>query len=109
MSEEDVLNRLEEAHDRIQSLEKELDAAERRLKRYHSGLIWTGWIAALSVLGFLLARTLLTGSTQPLPAAPPAPIQSISRPSKAPKSAPKPIYNPPPSVSPPAEMPGFSE
>ncbi len=106
MSEEDLLNRLEEAHDRIQSLEGELEDTERRFKRLQSALIWSGWIAVLGLLGFFLARTLLSRPAEPLPPAPPAPV---SKPETASKSAPKPVYDPPPSVSPPPEMPGFSE
>ncbi len=94
------------SEERIQELEAELERVERKLKRLQSIVVWTGWISVLGLLGFFLAKTLISRPPEPVATAPRAPIKV---PAKPPKSAPKPIYNPPPSVSPPPEMPGFSE
>ena len=92
--------------ERVSELEAELERVERKLKRLQSIVVWTGWIAALALLGFLLAKTLFSGPPEAVQNVAPAPIPTLKKPAK---SDPKPIYDPPPSVSPPAEMPGFSE
>jgi len=107
VSEDELTRALHEANERVASLERSLEHAERRLKRLQSGLVWSGWIAILAVIAFFLGRTLFP-KPEPIVDRPPEAV--LIRPENPSKPVKIPVYDPPPSVSEPAEppaMPGF--
>lgn len=102
MSEEELQNDLAEATEKIARLQRELERAEKRLKRLQSGLIWSSWIAVLAVIAFFLGRTLFPDRSEPAAPATEPVVEAEPIPSKQPQI---PVYNPPPSVSQPQEAP----